>query len=131
MIHTTSPLAASRKWLRMSGGRIRLPAPPCCCIPPRASQIVSSTKPPPAVTIHAISAAHFMSAPFAALRGMFPPPRSPNLRRGGGVGCLEGHDELRDLAVARREEHRPGLLRRLTQPAVARDDTTAVLLLRI
>src|SRR5207247_113249 len=63
MIQTTSPLAASRKWLRISGGRIRLPASCCCCIPPRISQIESSTKPPPAVITQAINAAHFITPP--------------------------------------------------------------------
>src|SRR2546423_10685527 len=64
MIQTTSHPAASRKWLRMSGGRIRLPPSCCCCIPPRINQIESSTKPPPAVITHAMSAAHFITPPF-------------------------------------------------------------------
>src|SRR5437773_6258497 len=62
MIQTTSPPAASRKWLRISGGRIRLPASCCWRIPPRISQIESSTKPPPAVITQAINAAHFIYA---------------------------------------------------------------------
>src|SRR5919204_2657842 len=61
MIQTTSPVAASRKWLRIRGGLIR-PAPSrACCMPPRARKIVSRTKPPPAVTTHAMSAAHFIA----------------------------------------------------------------------
>src|SRR6266571_3741518 len=115
----------------MSGGRIRLPAAICCCIPPRASQIASSTNPPPAVTTHAISAAHFMSAPFAAFRLGFPRRGHLHLRRRARVGWLEGHDELRDLAVAWGHEHSSGLLRRLTRPAVAGDDAAAGLLLRV
>src|SRR5207248_11386464 len=66
MIQTTNPPAASRKWLRISGGRIRLPASCCCRIPPRISQIESSTKPPPAVITQAISAAHFITPPLFA-----------------------------------------------------------------
>src|SRR5438105_4361496 len=66
MIQTTSPPAASRKWLRISGGRIRLPASCCWRIPPRISQIESSTKPPPAVITQAINAAHFITPPFFA-----------------------------------------------------------------
>src|SRR5438874_535512 len=66
MIQTTSPPAASRKWLRISGGRIRLPASCCCRIPPRISQIESSTKPPPAVITQAINAAHFITPPLFA-----------------------------------------------------------------
>src|SRR5207253_9577405 len=62
MTQTTSPPAASRKWLRISGGRIRLPASCCWRIPPRISQIESSTKPPPAVITQAINAAHFIYA---------------------------------------------------------------------
>src|SRR5204862_7888125 len=62
MIQTTRPPAASRKWLRISGGRIRLPASCCWRIPPRISQIESSTKPPPAVITQAINAAHFIYA---------------------------------------------------------------------
>src|SRR3954467_4833324 len=68
MIQTTSPPAASRKWLRIKGGRIRLPASCCCFIPPRISQIESNTKPPPAVISQAMSAAHFMSAPLGSSR---------------------------------------------------------------
>src|SRR5213082_3397804 len=66
MIQTTRPPAASRKWLRIRGGRIRLP--PSCCwrIPPRINQIESSTKPPPAVITQAISAAHFITPPFGS-----------------------------------------------------------------
>src|SRR6059058_1936648 len=63
MIQTTRPPAASRKWLRISGGRIRLPASCCWRIPPRINQIESSTKPPPAVITQAISAAHFITPP--------------------------------------------------------------------
>src|SRR5919204_1098706 len=63
MIQITSPAAASRKWLRISGARITLPASRCCRIPPRINQIPSSTKPPPAVSNHAISAAHFIASP--------------------------------------------------------------------
>src|SRR5947207_696774 len=63
MIQMTSPVAASRKWLRINGGRIRFP--PSCCwpMPPRISQIESSTKPPPAVSTQVISAAHFITPP--------------------------------------------------------------------
>src|SRR5918911_4964169 len=65
MIQMTSPPAASRKWLRMSGGRILgLPGSPRCRIPPRRSQMASRTNPPPAVTTHAMSAAHFIAASF-------------------------------------------------------------------
>src|SRR3954471_2241928 len=64
MIQMTSPPAASRKWLRIKGGRIRLPASCCCFIPPRISQIESNTKPPPAVISQAMSAAHFIDASF-------------------------------------------------------------------
>src|SRR2546425_7827114 len=63
MIQTTNPPAASKKWLRISGGRIRLPASCCWRIPPRISQIESSMKPPPAVITQAISAAHFITPP--------------------------------------------------------------------
>src|SRR5438045_8206676 len=66
MIQMTSPAAASRKWLRIKGGRIRLPASCCCRIPPRISQIESSTKPPPAVITQAINAAHFITPPLFA-----------------------------------------------------------------
>src|SRR3954451_14650606 len=58
MIQITSPVAASRKWLRIRGGRIRLPPAPSCRIPPRDSQIASRTNPPPAVATQAINAAH-------------------------------------------------------------------------
>src|SRR4051812_29730771 len=68
MIQTTSPPAASRKWLRINGGRIRLPTSDCWRIPPRISQIESSTKPPPAVITQAISAAHFITPPFDSRR---------------------------------------------------------------
>src|SRR5881227_3691422 len=64
MIQTTSPPAASRKWLRISGGLIRLPASCCWRIPPRISQIESRTKPPPAVITQAINAAHFITPSF-------------------------------------------------------------------
>src|SRR5437588_13126806 len=67
MIQTTSPPAASRKWLRINGGRIRLPASCCWRIPPRMSQIESSTKPPPAVITQAISAAHFITPPLVRI----------------------------------------------------------------
>src|SRR5437763_127459 len=50
MIHRTRPVAASRKWLRISGGRIRDPPSAPCRMPPRESQIESKTKPPPAET---------------------------------------------------------------------------------
>src|SRR5215218_3559144 len=63
MIHTTRPAAASRKWLRISGGRTRFPPFPWCCIPPRLNQIESRTNPPPAVITQAISAAHPMTPP--------------------------------------------------------------------
>src|SRR5205085_9819790 len=66
MIQTTNPPAASRKWLRISGGRIRLLASCCWRIPPRISQIESSTKPPPAVITQAINAAHFITPPVVA-----------------------------------------------------------------
>src|SRR5439155_15551639 len=66
MTQTTSTPAASRKWLRISGGRIRLPASCCWRIPPRISQIESSTKPPPAVITQAINAAHFITPPLVA-----------------------------------------------------------------
>src|SRR5438046_6026945 len=66
MIQTTNPPAASRKWLRISGGLIRLPASCCWRIPPRISQIDSSTKPPPAVITQAIKAAHFITPPLFA-----------------------------------------------------------------
>src|SRR6266542_3990387 len=68
MIHSSSPVAASRKWLRMSAGLILVPGSRPCRMPPRASQIDSRTKPPPAVAIHAIKAAHSIaSPPFADL----------------------------------------------------------------
>src|SRR6266852_1744889 len=68
MIQTTSPPAASRKWLRISGGRIRLPASCCWRMPPRLSQIESSTKPPPAVITQVMSAAHFITPPLVCRR---------------------------------------------------------------
>src|SRR5205807_1224750 len=68
MIQTTNPPAASRKWLRISGGRIRLPASCSWRIPPRISQIESSTKPPPAVITQAMSAAHFITPPLVRTR---------------------------------------------------------------
>src|SRR5689334_9232682 len=58
MIQITRPVAASRKWLRIRGGRIRFPPLRPCRMPPLESQIASNTNPPPAVAIHAISAAH-------------------------------------------------------------------------
>src|SRR5438876_7981954 len=76
MIQSTSPVAASRKWLRISGGRIFEPGSRPCCIPPRESQIASRTNPPPAVTIQATSAAHFIDS------ASFRP--SPRTRRQGG-----------------------------------------------
>src|SRR5436190_13916749 len=66
MIQTTSPPAASRKWLRISGGRIRLPASCCWRIPHRSSQIQSRTKPPPAVITQTINPAHFITPPLFA-----------------------------------------------------------------
>src|ERR671934_376158 len=80
MIHSTRPVAASPKWLRIKGGRIFVPGSRPCRIPPRPSQIESRTKPPPAVTTHAISAAH----------SIFPPPfdrfpRAPPQRRSNGI----------------------------------------------
>src|SRR5262245_50863600 len=63
MIHSTSPIAASAKWLRISGGRILDPASRADCMPPRETQIESRTKPPPAVRIHAMSAIHSMVPP--------------------------------------------------------------------
>jgi hypothetical protein len=61
MIQRTRPVAASRKWLMMSGGLMRFPAA-WDFIPPRASQMDRSTKPPPAVSTQVINAAHFTSA---------------------------------------------------------------------
>src|SRR5919206_706588 len=72
----TRPVAASRKWLRISGGLIRLPPSRPCRIPPRASQIVSKTKPPPAVSTQAMSAAHFILREHYHPGGFLKPPRS-------------------------------------------------------
>src|SRR5919204_1122526 len=58
MIQSTSPVAASPKWLRISGGRIFVPGSRPCFMPPRESQVANSTTPPPAVATQAISAAH-------------------------------------------------------------------------
>src|SRR5690349_15036572 len=63
MIHSTSPSAASAKWLRIRGGRMRLPASRACCMPPRATQIESRTKPPAAVRIQRMRANHSMVPP--------------------------------------------------------------------
>src|SRR4051794_38256879 len=65
MIQITRPVAASRKGLRISGGRILDPPSPPCRMPPRESQIARRTKPPPAVSNHAINAAHSI---YASLR---------------------------------------------------------------
>src|SRR5206468_2251567 len=81
MIQITSPVAASPKWLRISGGRIFVPGSRPCCIPPRESQIAKSTNPPPAVTTHAISAAHSIdSASFRPVPSV--PARRPVKRDG-------------------------------------------------
>src|SRR5207237_3322610 len=96
MIQTTSPPAASRKWLRINGGRIRLPASCCWRIPPRISQIESSTKPPPAVISQAISAAHFITPSLVALasealaeRDVFIPRRGIYQASGGPLRVVE------------------------------------------
>src|SRR5436853_5864445 len=68
MIQITSPVAASKKWPRISGGRIRLPGSRPWRMPPLESQIASKTKPPPAVTTHAISAAHFIPSLLGRIR---------------------------------------------------------------
>src|SRR4051794_7348382 len=62
MIQTTSPPAASRKWLRINHGGI-LPPPPCCCMPPCLSQMTSIVKPNNAVITHVIKAAHSIRRP--------------------------------------------------------------------
>src|SRR5436305_9076844 len=98
MIQMTSPAAASRKWLRIKGGRIRLPASCCCRIPPRISQIESSTKPPPAVITQAINAAHFITPPLVASASETLAQRPSlyrhyvfiNQRLGAGLGELAG-----------------------------------------
>src|SRR5262245_21876051 len=63
MIQSTSPVPASAKWLRISGGRILDPGSRACCMPPRATQSDSRTKPPAAVRSHAMSAIHSMVPP--------------------------------------------------------------------
>src|SRR5262245_26848024 len=63
MIQSTSPIAASAKWLRISPGRMRDPASRAVCMPPRETQIESKTKPPIAVRSHAMSAIHSMVPP--------------------------------------------------------------------
>src|SRR6266545_1393127 len=77
MTQTTRPPPASKKWLRISGGLIRLPTSRCCCIPPRESQTASSTNPPPAVTIQEINAAHSIARSSSRVgpprRALFPP----------------------------------------------------------
>src|SRR5437588_9343641 len=98
MIQTISPPAASRKWLRISGGRIRLPPACCCRIPPRISQIESSTKPPPAVITQAINAAHIITPPLFAPASERLAQRPSlyrhyvfiNRRLGAGLGELAG-----------------------------------------
>src|SRR6266536_1414327 len=107
MIQTISPPAASRKWLRISGGRIRLPASRCLRMPPRISQIESSTKPPPAVITQAINAAHFIAPPLfvsaserlAQRPSLYRHHVFINLRLGAGLG------ELAALAI-RGNRHR-------------------------
>src|SRR6185436_20361002 len=49
MIQSTSPVAASRRWVRRNAGRMRPRSR--CSMPPFLSQIPNTTKPPPAVTI--------------------------------------------------------------------------------
>src|SRR5262245_43571775 len=104
MIQITRPVAASRKWLRINGGRIREPASALCRMPPRESQIVRRTKPPPAVTIHAISAAHSIPRLLVALQerntnfhcARFCPTRKRLIGR-----HAEKSDRLTDLASCR------------------------------
>src|SRR5919202_999812 len=60
MIQITSPVAASAKWLTISGGRMR--ARSRWRMPPRANQIASITKPPPAVAIQVTSAIQLIAA---------------------------------------------------------------------
>src|SRR5205809_2980546 len=75
MIQSTSPVAASAKWLRISPGRILDPGSRACCIPPRATQIESRTNPATAVRSHATSAIHSMVPPrVRGSRGIYARP---------------------------------------------------------
>src|ERR671934_1263208 len=105
MIQRTSPPAASRKWLMISGGRIRFPASRCCCMPPRASQIDKSTNPPPAVTTHVIKAAHFISSLLVGSRTTASIYRKPVVRK--PRCCALARDDAHELGepdLARRRD---------------------------
>src|SRR5919204_863328 len=125
MIQITSPAAASRKWLRISGGRILLPPSPSCRIPPRISQIESSTKPPPAVMTQVTSAAHFIVSPFefgwSGLRPLdciySPNSNQTRLRIVVAARCLA--DDLRRRTEETRDQPLPQAVIELT-PACAR-----------
>src|SRR6266545_379177 len=115
MIQTTSPAAASKKWLRISGGRIRLPASCCWRIPPRLSQIDSRTTPPPAVMTQATSAAHFIAPPLdSCLRAAPSPIRRGSLYREKGFSKTLGAN----LPVARRKHHENATLRLIFEAAL-------------
>src|SRR5919198_3569779 len=95
MIQITKPVAASRKWLRIRGGRIFVPGSRPCCMPPRESQVASKTNPPPAVATHAINAAHSIRS--TSLRTCDYPVRHVRITHPAGL-CPKMPRNLRRLS---------------------------------
>src|SRR3954464_2014441 len=99
MIQITRPVAASKKWLRISGGRILVPPSRPCRMPPRESQIDSRMKPPPAVRTHAISAAHSIRSTSLRVMRAYP-GRHVRILLGGGFEGVLAVPAVRDRRAA-------------------------------